>query len=51
MNVVDSINIWKVLEIETALQIVRLNDISEKFVLIADQTLCVNTIICQLPYL
>ena len=42
-------NIWKVLEIETALQIVRLNDISEKFVLIADQTLCVNTIICQLP--
>ncbi len=42
-------NVWKISEIETALQIVRLCDISDKFVLITEQPMGADTIICQLP--
>ena len=42
-------NIWQVSEIESALQIVRLDDITDKFVLITNESTSVDTIICQLP--
>ena len=42
-------NIWQVSEIESALQIVRLDDITDKFVVITNESTSVDTIICQLP--
>lgn len=42
-------HVWKVSETEPALKIVRLGDISNKFVVISDQHMSVNDIICQLP--
>ena len=42
-------NIWQVSEIESALQVVRLDDIAHKFVVMTNESVGVDSIICQLP--
>lgn len=42
-------NIWQVSEIESVLQIVRLDDITHKFVVMTNESVSVDSIICQLP--
>ena len=42
-------NISQVSEIESALQIVRLDDITHKFVVMTNESVRVDSIICQLP--